>query len=287
VPTPLPRTRAALRALLDERGLRPSRRRGQCFLVDAALADAIVADAGVGPRDWVIEIGPGAGGLTQPLLDAAARVTAIEIDRGLAALLRDGLGEHAGLLLVEGDVLADGPGRLHPAVSGAIVAVRASDAYDRVLVVANLPYSCGTPALVRLLRLPDPPDDIVAMLQQELVDRMLAAPGSREYGPLAVLCALRGSVERLRDVPPDVFYPRPSVQSAVFRLTPLREWPAHAERAVELASRAFQQRRKRVARALRGVVAHEALEAAGIDPDLRPERIAPEEWVRLAGGAAG
>ncbi len=293
----LPRTRAGLEPLLAARGLRPSRRRGQNFLVDAALADAIVADADVGPTDHVLEIGPGAGALTQPLLAVAGHVTAIELDRGLAELLREALGEHPRLTLVEGDALADdGPGRLHAAIDDAIRAARAG-AFERVLVVANLPYSAGTAMVSRLLRRDDPPDSIVAMLQREVVDRLRAETGTKAYGPLAVIVRLRADVSVLRRVPRDVFFPRPDVESVVFRLALHGTDPggtgtvqtdggqtdgAAARAAVDLAERGFSQRRKRLARVLRGVVTPEQLAACGIDADARAERVSPDAWRQLA-----
>jgi 16S rRNA (adenine1518-N6/adenine1519-N6)-dimethyltransferase len=276
----IPRTRADLVALLESRGLRLSKRHGQSFLVDPNLADAIVADAGVAAADHVVEIGPGAGGLTQPLTAAAARVTAVEIDAGLVRLLTERLGGIPSLAIVHGDCLEDG---VHPAIREALAAARREG--RRALVVANLPYSVGTEALARLLDMEPPPDAVVAMLQAEVHDRLRAEPGTRDYGPLAVFAATSGRVETLRRVPPEVFFPRPTVESVVFRWTPdpaRRVDCATRRRANELAGTAFRQRRKSVGGTLRGVVADGALAAAGIDPAARPERIAPDAWVRLA-----
>ena len=280
VPSAFPRTRGEVVALLESRGLRLSKRLGQSFLVDPQLADAIVADAGVRADDHVVEIGPGAGALTQPLLSAAARVTSVEIDAGLFALLSDHLGGDARLALVHGDCLEVG---LHPAIRDAFAAARHDG--RRAIVVANLPYSVGTEALARLVDLEPPPDAVVAMLQAEVFERLRAAPGTDDYGPLAVLAATSGRVESLRRVPPEVFFPRPTVESVVFRWTPDAERRVDAttrRRAVELASIAFRQRRKTVGGTLRGVVPADALRDAGIDASSRPERVAPDAWVRLA-----
>lgn len=281
MPTPIPRTRTDLAPLLAARGLHLSKRLGQNFLVDAALADAIVADAGVTPDDLVIEVGAGAGGLTQPLLATGAHVLAVELDRGMAALLRDHLGDEERLVIVEGDALGRGDG-LHPAIERAL-----DEAHDvgfaRVLVVANLPYSCGTPVLANLLRRDRAPDDIVAMLQTEVVNRLRAVPGSADYGPLAVLGMLRAGVRVLRRVPPDVFLPRPGVESTVFRVTPRPGTDAARARAAsDLAAIAFGKRRKRLSKSLRHVASIQTLEAAGLDPSARPERVPPDGWVRLA-----
>jgi 16S rRNA (adenine1518-N6/adenine1519-N6)-dimethyltransferase len=134
----------------------------------------------------------------------------------------------------------------------------------------------------RLLQRDTAPAVIVAMLQHEVVARLRAAPGSKDYGPLSVLVALRGGVEVLRRVPRDVFYPRPDVASSVFRLSPPGAGAALARAATDLASRAFAQRRKRLGRALRGTVSEDALRAAGIDPDARAEHVAPQAWAELA-----
>jgi 16S rRNA (adenine1518-N6/adenine1519-N6)-dimethyltransferase len=277
----IPRTRAELVALLESRGLRLSKRLGQSFRVDPQLADAIVADAGVTAADAVVEIGPGAGGLTQPLLAAAGRVTAVEVDAGLFEMLREHLGGNATLRLVHGDCLEGG---LHPAIVEAL-GPAGREGFARVLVVANLPYSVGTEAFARLVDREPPPDAIVAMLQAEVWERLRAAPGTRDYGPLAVLAATSGRVEALRRVPPSVFFPRPSVESVLFRWTPdpaRRVEPVVRPRAVELAGVAFRQRRKTLANSLADAVPETALRAAGIDPSARPETVAPDAWVRLA-----
>jgi len=261
--------------------LRLTRRLGQNFIVDPALADAIVADAGVGSDDLVVAIGAGAGGLTQPLLDAAGRVVAVELDRGMAALLEEHLGDHERFELHQGDAL-EGPEGLHPAITSAIDGAESGE-WRRVLVVANLPYSCGTAVVSRMLRRDRTPAAIVAMLQKEVVDRLRAVPGTADYGPLAVLGLLRAEVEVIRKVPPQVFLPRPAVESCVFRVTPRDDADAGAARAaVDLAAIAFRMRRKRLARALKGTAASELIVAAGLDPDARPERITPDEWAALA-----
>jgi 16S rRNA (adenine1518-N6/adenine1519-N6)-dimethyltransferase len=277
----VPRTRAELVALLESRGLRLSKRYGQSFLVDPQLADAIVADAGVAARDVVVEIGPGAGALTRPLVAAAGRVVAVEIDAGLVDLLRGLFGDESKLRIVHGDCLEDG---LHRGIVAALASAK-RDGFARALVVANLPYSVGTEALARLMDLEPPPDAVVAMLQSDVCGRLAAAPGDREYGPLAVLAATCGRVETLRRVPPTVFFPRPTVDSVVFRFTPdaaRRVDAATRRRANDLAGAAFRQRRKTIGRSLEGVVAAPALVAAGLDPSARPETIAPDAWVRLA-----
>jgi len=278
MPRAIPRTRTELVATLAAAGLRLRKRHGQSLLVDPQMAEAIVADAGVTREDAVVEVGPGAGALTAPLLAHAGKVTAVELDRGLHALLAGWLGDDPRLRLVHGDALDGG---LHPALREAL----AEPGFRRHLVVSNLPYTAGTEVVVRLLALPAPPDELVLMLQEEVVDRMRAAPGTKDYGPLAVLVALTAGLRVLRRVPPAVFLPRPAVDSVVFRLTPD---PARRPAGVDLAAvsalaqRAFLHRRKTLQNALREVAPPEALRAAGLDPAARPETVAPEGWVRLA-----
>ncbi len=269
--------------MLEARGLRPRKRHGQCFLADPALADAIVADAELRPDDVVVEIGPGAGGLTQPLLKSCAHVTAIELDRGLTELLRERLGADERLTLIEGDALARGePGGLHPAIVEGLGRAAGGGGGH---VVANLPYSVGTAIVARLLQLPAPPVSITAMLQREVVDRLRAETGVRAYGPLAVLTALHGGARVLRRVPRDVFLPRPDVESAVFRIVPRPEAVEGAAAASELARRGFQARRKRVRRTLRDVLSDDAFDACGVATDARPEHVPPAAWRDLAARA--
>ena len=280
--TELPRTRGPLVALLESRGLRLRRRDGQNFLVEPKVADGIVSDAGVTRRDAVIEIGPGAGAITVPLLAAAGRVTAVELDRGLAELLREHLGADPRLRLHHGDAL-DGPGGLHPAIVEELAAAR-REGFERTVVVANLPYSVGTELVIRLLSLPAPPDWMDVMLQAEVVARMTAAPDTDAYGPLAVLVALAARTKVLRRVGASSFFPRPDVESVVVRVAPDAERRAAGDvaGAAALARRAFLQRRKTLARSLDGVADRAALERAGLDPAARAETVPPAGWLRLA-----
>lgn len=284
--TEIPRCRTELGPLLDSYGLAPSRRRGQCFLVDPALADALVVDARVRPGDRVVEIGPGAGALTQPLLELGAHVTAVELDRGLHQLLLDHLGDHPSLELIHGDALAgtpDGSSRLHPAVIAALA--RPSENGEQRLVVSNLPYSVGTAVVSALLDLDEPPDRIVAMLQKEVVEKLLAHPGERAWGPLAVDVASSAEGRVLRRVPRQVFLPRPKVESVVFELVPRRTGRPDAglrSRVRDLTHAAFGGRRKTLRRTLGGRVSEQSFAEAGVDPTTRPQEVSGDQWVALA-----
>lgn len=278
---PLPRTRSELVPLLADHGLRLRKKLGQNFLVDPQLADAIVRDAGVRATDRVLEIGPGAGALTGPLLEAARHVTSLELDRGLHALLATLLAGHPRLTLVHGDCLVGGG--LHPVLDEGLARPRSDD--ERVLVVANLPYSVGTAVTVHLLTHPQPPDDLVLMLQSEVVERLRAPVGSSDYGPLSILVGCTTRVELLRKVPPEVFHPRPRIDSSVVRLTPdaaLRASAGDVAALARLLALGFRHRRKTLQKNLAGALSADRLRDLGVDPTLRPEAIAPEQWVRLA-----
>lgn len=285
--------RARVRALLARRGLAAHRGRGQNFLVDPAQADAIAASAGIGAGEAVIEIGPGLGILTRALAARAARVVAIEIDAGLVrALAEEGeLPAHVELLHADALAvdLADLAGRLGPAVR----------------VVANLPYSVSAPILRRLLDLRGVLRGWLVLVQREMAQRLVAPPGSSDYGSLAVLHALCVRLERLRDLPAACFHPAPKVTSTLVRVTPLQPGPLRPRRAeadlreaedahdelaeVERVVRAaFGTRRKTLANALRTGLAlapeelHGALARLEIDPRTRAEALTPAQLLGIA-----
>ena len=282
-----PRTARDLRALFEARGLRPRSRFGQNFLVDPNVVDAILRDAGVGPGETVLEIGPGPGILTDRLLDAGAFVVAVEIDADLHALLQEQFAGEGRLALLHRDVL-ESKHRIAREVLDAVDAARAGGAWR---VVANLPYQVAAPVIGDLIGLPEPPVEILATVQLEVADRLASPPGRPEYGPLSVAVALASSsVETLRTLPPDVFWPRPKVRSAVVRIRPdVRRRDAAGDwGAVEtFLRRAFRHRRK----ALRGGLRHAAgvddatldaaFAAAEVDPGARAETLSPETLLAL------
>ncbi|ROR34669.1 16S rRNA (adenine(1518)-N(6)/adenine(1519)-N(6))-dimethyltransferase RsmA [Inmirania thermothiophila] len=253
---------------------RPKRRLGQHFLHDPAVIERIVAAADPRPGDAVVEIGPGLGALTVPLLRRLGRLDVVELDRELLPALAarcEGLGElriHAmDALALELAALGPGP----------------------FLVVGNLPYNVSTPLLFRLLGQLRHVRAMCLMLQHEVVARMAAAPGGRDYGRLSVAVQARCAVRPLFRVGPGAFRPPPRVWSTVVRLEPLAA-PAVApalDGAFDRVLRAaFGQRRKTLRNALAGVLAEEAITAAGIDPRRRPETLTVEEFARLARQAA-
>lgn len=248
------------------------KRFGQNFLVSAGIVAKIVEAIRPQPGDLLVEIGPGLGALTEPLLARLDHLHVVEIDRDLIARLRqrftpDRLSVHEGDAL-QFDFFALGPG---------------------LRVAGNLPYNISTPLLFHLFGHVGLIRDMHVMLQKEVVERMAAAPGSRDYGRLSVTLAARCSVERLFCIGPGAFRPAPRVDSAVARLLP-RPPPAPGIDCLrtfdEVVTRAFGQRRKRLGNALKGLIDATAFAAADVDPGLRAEQLDLPAFMRLANHVA-
>lgn len=268
-------TRTQLNALLEAHGLGPSRALGQNFVVDPNTVRRIARLAGVGPGDHVVEIGAGLGSLTLALAETGASVVAVEIDRHLRPVLEDVV---AGLdvTVVAGDAMALDWDELLAA-------------HPRWVLVANLPYNVATPLVLDLLRDVPAIERMLVMVQLEAGERLVAEPGSGTYGIPSVKVALRAHARLVGKVGPDVFVPRPRVDSALVELVRREHLATDADpdQLVALVERAFNQRRKMLRRSLADVVSPEAFEAAGIDPQERPERLSVEDWGRLAHAVAG
>jgi 16S rRNA (adenine1518-N6/adenine1519-N6)-dimethyltransferase len=265
-----------LRALLARHGLAARRNLGQNFLVDPARAERLVTRAGVEPGDGVLEIGAGLGILTRALAARGARVTTIEVDPGLVAALEAERLLPDSVRLVAGDALDLDLEAL----------LRELPAPRRV--VANLPYSVAAPLLRRLLDLRGWLRDWSVMLQRDVAARLLAAPGTRDYGSLTVLHALVVASSRTDELAPGCFHPVPKVRSSFVRMRPLEPDPlAPGELAtIEAWVRAaFSTRRKTLANALRAAGVEDAASAlarAGLDPRVRAEALAPAQLAALA-----
>jgi 16S rRNA (adenine1518-N6/adenine1519-N6)-dimethyltransferase len=268
---------AEVRATLKAAGLRARHALSQNFLADPEVLTSILEAAEPEPGDRILEIGPGLGLLTGGLLAAGATVTAVELDRGLAAFLRDRFAEpiEAGqLALVEGDALDQDLVRIVPAP------------YD---VVANLPYHITSPILHALLGQPPRPGRLVLMVQREVGERIAAPPGRMSY--LSVFVQYHARVRIAFRVPPEAFEPEPAVDSAVIVVEPYeaddRLSPEDEDGLWRLVQAAFRERRKMIHNVLSrqlpvdaGRVAA-ALAEAGIEPDRRPQTVAVGEWLRL------
>ena len=248
-------------------GIRLKASLGQHFLAEPNTVRRIVEIAGVSAEDCVLEIGAGAGTLTRALADRGARVIAYEVDEGLRPVLAEVVGDTAEIRFEDASNIDFG------------VALPPGE----WALVANLPYNVGTPILLRMLREVPRVTRFVVMLQREAIERLAAEPGSKTYGIPSVVVALHGRIEVALRVPPHLFVPRPKVESAVAVIDRIEANPA-ADRAVEIASGAFGQRRKMVRASLRGVLDDPpgALMRAGIDPTARAEELSPADYLRLA-----
>jgi 16S rRNA (adenine1518-N6/adenine1519-N6)-dimethyltransferase len=251
--------------------LRPKKRFGQHFLRDMRVIERIAAAFVPHARDHVVEIGPGEGVLTRELIGNVAHLDVVELDRDLAAHLRESLPETVSVHSAD-------------ALKFDFCALAPPD--SKLRVIGNLPYNISTPLLFHLLDQAHCIGDMLFMLQKEVVDRMAAAPGGKDYGRLSVMVQYRCRVEKLFAVPPGAFQPPPKVDSAVVRLTPhvtppveVRD-PAAFARVVQAA---FSQRRKTLRNSLKGLVSAEAMVALGIDPIRRAETLSLAEFAALTG----
>jgi 16S rRNA (adenine1518-N6/adenine1519-N6)-dimethyltransferase len=262
-------TLTEIRQLLAARGIRPKHRLGQNFLHDHNQLRRIVEAGSVSPGDLVLEVGPGTGTLTETLVEAGAEVVCVELDEDMASIVESRLGDR--IRLIRGDCL-DRRRHLAPVVLDEL-------AGRPFRLVANLPYQAATPLMMDLLvRRPNCLAQ-VALIQKEVADRLAAGPGGREYGPISVLTAALGSIERVATVPPGCFWPAPKVTSAVVAITPN---PSHGvadpEAFGDFVGELFRTRRKQLGATLArmGLTPPE-----GLDPTARPESLSPRELLDL------
>lgn len=288
--------RAQVQRLLESHRLRPSRALGQNFVADANTVRRMARLTGAGPGDRVVDVGAGLGSLTLALLETGATVTAVEVDRHLLPLLRTEV-EPLGARVVDADALVtDWSSLCDPAVGPWTLA-------------ANLPYNVAVPLVVRVLETAPHVATMVVMVQREVAERLSAGSGSRAYGAVSLKVAYWAEARVVGRVSPEVFVPRPRVESAVVRIE-RRSRPgcpaavvdggegnsdaglaaapapgpgsARYERLFAVVRAGFGQRRKMLRRALDGVVDPAAFEAAGVPPTARAEQLGLEAWCRLA-----
>lgn len=289
-------TKREITELLTEAGVRPRKRFGQHFLIDGNLMRRLCEAGEVGSDDRVLEVGGGTGGLTDLLVERAGEVICVEVDQRLHGLLDSRFAGRANFRLILGDVLAS-KHRLHPEV---IEAIRDEPRTAGVKLVANLPYQIATPLVMNLLLDHPSVTRLVFTVQREVADRLTAGPGSKAYGPVSIVTQLLCQVQTVATLSPDVFWPRPAVESAMLRIdvgaSPFAD--GHSRQAdsvgplagrtalhgfANLVRKTFEHRRKTLRSALGYVleVRHRDAICATIDATRRPESFSIEEWLAM------
>jgi 16S rRNA (adenine1518-N6/adenine1519-N6)-dimethyltransferase len=248
----------------------PRKRFGQNFLTDQSVLSHIIQSIDPQPDDAMVEIGPGLGAMTELLLQSLGRLHVVELDRDLVARLQKNFDTDK-LIIHAGDALQFDFASL-PVPPG-----------QKLRVVGNLPYNISSPLLFHLTEIAPQVRDQHFMLQKEVVERMVAAPGSKTYGRLSVMLQWRYHMELLFIVPPEAFDPPPKVESAIVRMIPIAEPLACDAAALErVVMQAFSQRRKVIRNCLSGMFKENELIDAGVDPQTRPETVPLEQYVALA-----
>jgi 16S rRNA (adenine1518-N6/adenine1519-N6)-dimethyltransferase len=223
---PAPRqTQSFLRNLFRQHGLVPKKSLGQNFLIDINLVDFIVKSGDLDKSDFILEVGTGTGSLTSRLAHGAGAVLTVEIDRAFHQLAKETSSEPPHVVFFQGDVLKN-KNTINPEVLAAIDQLEARIATKQRKLIANLPYAVATPVISNLLLGDRSWERMVVMVQWEIADKMVAVPGTKEYGALAILAQSLADIEILRRLPPEVFWPRPAVDSGIIRI-----WPKAEKRA--------------------------------------------------------
>ena len=270
-------------AVLQRYGFNFQKKYGQNFLIDTHVLDKIIGAAQIGPDDFVLEIGPGIGTMTQYLAEAAREVIAVEIDTKLIPILQDTLKEYDNVTVLNEDVLKVDIRKIAEEKNGG----------KPIKVVANLPYYITTPIIMGLFESEVPLDSITVMVQKEVADRMQVGPGTKDYGALSLAVQYYAEPYIVANVPPNCFIPRPAVGSAVIRLTRYQEKPVKVNDAsfmFKIIRASFNQRRKTLQNGLYNsselripkekTVA--ALEEMGLTPTIRGEKLSLEEFALLS-----
>lgn len=269
----MPQSKSEIRSLLNSVNTEPRHRFGQNFMIDQNLV-RLIADAGsIVENDRIIEVGPGTGTLTDEILSRGPHVTAVEIDRDLAKLLRERFASNERFELIEGDAL-DGKHALHPEL------MRVAQANQSVKLIANLPYNIASPLIIELLILGV--ELLVFTVQKEVADRLRATEKDEAYGPLSVVASMLAKVEVLRTLPPQAFWPAPRIDSALVRMTRDNRLGSRADEFSRFVHRIFNYRRKTLRKAMSEAGFDPAiLESFRIDPQLRPEALSPENLLEM------
>lgn len=251
---------------------RARKRFGQNFLHDQGVIRRISRAIGASEHDHLVEIGPGQGALTATLLPSQCRLDAVELDRDLLPILQKQFASQSNFHLHQADALKFDFSSLQ-------------QGNEKLRVVGNLPYNISTPLIFVLLEQQQLIGDMHFMLQLEVVNRLAASPGNKNYGRLSVMTQYYCAVDNLFEVPPEAFDPKPKVQSAIVRLTPYNELPCPANDVKQLQTvlrEAFNQRRKTLRNSLKNLINAEQLIALDIDPVARPETLSLEQFVAIS-----
>jgi 16S rRNA (adenine1518-N6/adenine1519-N6)-dimethyltransferase len=285
-------TQSFLSRRFQEAGIRPETRHGQNFLIDLNLLELLIRAAELGPSDVVLEVGTGLGSLTERMALEAAAVVTVEIDSRLYQLAAEQLAGHANVTMLKQDALKN-KNNLDPAVLDAVRQQLAAHPGSRLKLVANLPYNVATPILSNLLTVDPVPVSMTATIQKELADRIVAAPGTKDYSALSIWMQALCAIEIVRIMPPQAFWPRPKVHSAIVHIVPSaakRLRIGDLEFFHRFVRSLFLHRRK----FLRGVMVAalaEQLDKPGVDEilaqfgfpaDARAEQLDVETLIRLA-----
>ncbi len=273
-------TKQQIQAILDAAHTSPRHRFGQNFMIDQNLVRLIATSGLVAPGDWVLEVGPGTGTLTDELLtlvdpSAGGRVVAVEIDRDLGPALAERLADRPAFTLVQGDALA-GKHKLAPPIEAMLADAASADGAPRsVRLVANLPYNIASPLIIELLIAGAA--SLTFTVQKEVADRLRAAPDTNDFGPLTVMAQMLARVEVLRTLPPQAFWPAPKIDSSLVRMSRDNRLGPRAAAFSRFVTRLFSARRKTLRNGLSRIIddADAALARAEIDPAARVETLSP------------
>ena len=284
-------TLSYLRNLFEERGIKPKNKLGQNFLIDLNLLDLLLRAAELTREDLALEVGSGTGSLTVRLTGLAGAVVSVEVDPAFASLTAEAVAERPNVVLLRGDVLKN-KNELSPAVLEAVADLGAKAGTKRTKLVANLPYAVAVPVLSNLLLSGVAVERMVVTVQWEIAERLLARPGTKEYGALAVLVQSLAHVELVRQLPPAVFWPRPQVSSAIVLVRPdatKRQQVGDPLRFRNFLRDLYVHRRKNLRGALVSMPGAELekaevdarLASLGIEGTVRAETLGKEEHLRL------
>jgi 16S rRNA (adenine1518-N6/adenine1519-N6)-dimethyltransferase len=295
MPPPARQTQSFLRKRFEEAGIRPETRHGQNFLIDLNLLDLLLEAADLGPHDVVLEVGTGLGSLTSRMAPLAAHVVTVEIDPHLYQLASEELADFPNVTMLRQDALKN-KNNIDPVVLEAVRLRLATEPGRQFKLAANLPYNVATPILSNLLAADPKPASLTATIQKELADRIGAKPGTKDYSALSIWVQSQAKIEIVRIIPPQAFWPRPKVQSAIIHIVP------SADNRARIADPhffhgfvrgLFLHRRK----FLRGVMAtilkdklakndvDDLLAALHLPPDVRAEQLEVESLIELANAA--